>query len=266
MLTVADEILQDLPGLIRDYPDGPSLKIIAAHMGLELAHVRAAARTLNSEARADLMRRMDSREQFLVPYRYRKAEGLRFCARCDATFEQTEPRKFATGIHYSNRRCCTRACAIAWSWDRPGVREKRKAGISVSKQTPEAKAVLEAHNKRRWSKPEEHARLSEQNRREWADPLKKLLRSQSIAATHRTPEMRKFYSDLRKAWWQIPEMRQKMCEAATKAKNTPEFKAYFSALLRERWKDPVWRKKWERAVRVNGLKGGRKKKQESQAA
>lgn len=267
-VTVADEILRELPVLMKRHPSGPSLKQIAEHMGIEIAHIRNAAKSLNTEALADLMRRVDSKEQFLVPFRYRKAQGLRYCANCNKTFPQSHVTRTVSGTHYSNRRCCSRSCGIAWSWTRPGVKVKRKAGISISKNTSHAMDRLADHNKRRWSKPEEHTKLSEQNRREWADPMKRALRAQAIASVHRTPEMRQFYSNLRKEWWKVPAMREKMIVAARKAKQTPEFRAYFSELLKARWRDPAWRRKWLPAVRKNIAKASKasveKRKQNSE--
>lgn len=250
MITLADEMLAALPGLLGQYPDGPSLRVIASKIGADIASVRRAAKQLNTDARADLMRRPDSREQFLVSFRYRKALGLRYCAHCDGTF-QAERTKTSTGSYYSDRRCCSRKCGIAWSWSRPGVRERRAAGIAVSKGTPEAMSQLADHNKRRWSKPEERARLAEQNRREWADPVKASLRAQSIAAVNGSPEMRELYSNLRKNWWKDPAMREKMQAAMTAAHQTPEHRLAAHERMKARWQDPEYRKKMIAATKQN---------------
>lgn len=247
--SLADEILAALPQLLKTHIDGPGLADIAKHIGADMPSVRRAAFQLNSDARANLMRRLHSREQFLIPVRrYSRDLGYRYCAHCQSTFAV---------VHKSKRRCCSRGCGIAWSWSRPGVKERRSAGIKLAHSTPEARERLDVHNRRRWSKPGERERLSEQNRRQWADPVKKALRAQSIAAVNGSPEMRLLYSNLRKQWWKDPQMRERMVAAAKRAKNTPEFKAYFSELCRKRWRDPAWRKKWLLAVRRNAAKAGR---------
>lgn len=253
--TLADEILAVLPSIMIENPHGPRLRIIAQRLGADEASVRRAARQLNVDARADLMRRLDSPEQFLVPIRYRKAVGLRYCANCGETFTAPPVKTFKTGTHYSDRRCCSRSCGIAWSWTRPGVKQRRIEAIKTERKSPEAMARLAAHNKRRWSRPEEHEKLSAQNRREWADPVKGALRAQSIKAVNGSPKMVKFYSDLRKAWWKDPAMRQKMLNAAKASQSTQEYRAKLSKLVRERWRDPVWRKKWTEANRIKSRKG-----------
>lgn len=265
-VTLAEEVLAVLPSLMAERPHGPSIRAIAVRLGADDVNVRGAARQLNTEAKADLYRRTNSREQFLVPFRCRNVVGLRYCANCNKTFAMPPRKKIDGGSYYSNRRCCTRACGIAWSWNRPGVRQRRSAGIKTAHNTPEQRARLDAHNKRRWSRPGEREKLSEQNRREWKDPVKAALRAQSIKAVNGSPEKRKFYSDMRKAFWRDPAMRAKMIAAATKAKSTPEYRAYFSELCRQRWRDPVWRKKWMPAVKRNAALGASALKGKKQSA
>lgn len=243
--TLADEVLTALPALFARFPDGVPLARFVDALGADIASIRRAAKQLNVDARADLMRRLDSREQFLVPLRYRKAAGFRYCANCGETFVLPPE---------SNRRCCSRACGIAWSWTRPGVKDRRVAAIKAERKSPEAQARIAAHNKTRWSRPGEREKLAEQNRREWADPVKRALRAQSIKAVNGSPGMRKFYSDMRKAWWADPVMRKKMHDAALASQSTQEYRLKLSALVRERWRDPVWRKKWEKSSRLNAQK------------
>lgn len=252
--TLADEVVDLLPALLVERPDGVPLTLIADRLGSDMFNIRNAALQINRDGKADLMRRLTSREWFLVPVKARKFEGYRFCAHCDREFVPPA-RKRSTGCtYYSNRRTCSRKCWGAHAWRDPNKAQTRKAAMSRAQRTPKALARVAAHNRRRWSDPKEHKKLSERNRQMWADPVQRALMSQAIAEVQGSPKMRKFYSDLRKRWWKIPEMRRKMCEAATRAKSTPEYRAYFSELCKKRWRDPIWRKKWMKAVRANGLK------------
>lgn len=266
--TLADEVFGELTALVRAHPTGVTVSTVAKKFSADAASARRALRQLNTEGRAKLMRRMDSRQEFLVPLRYRAAPGLRICANCGIAFQLRPMARYATGTSHDNRKCCTRTCSISWSWRRPGVADRRKAGIRAERATPAARARAANFNKKRWAKPGERERLSESNRRRWADPAIKAEWSRAIARVQRSPEMRRLYSELRKQWWKDPAMREKMIASAKRVKNTPEFKAYFSELCRKRWRDPVWRKKWLAAARKNAAKAGhvsaeirRKKKQ-----
>lgn len=256
--TLADEIMAALPSITVSDARAATARFLAQHLGSDIASVRRAMAELNADARASLMRRPDSRRMFLVPFLSRGAPDLRCCAQCGNLFG-LRPKG-------DRRVCCTRACGVAWSWNRPGVRERRSAGIKTQKQTPEAMAALAAHNARRWSKPGEREKLAEQNRKEWRDPIKGKLRAQSIAIVQRSPKMRNLYSELRKVFWADPAMREKMLAGIRESKRTPEARAKFSALLSERWKDPAWRKKWLAAVRRNGARGAAKIKGRKQSA
>lgn len=240
--TLADEIL----AVVIEHREGVKLKSLTSTIGADIAHIRRAAKELNVAARAILMRRRSSREFFLVPNKS-QVDGLRVCVSCGTPFD---PPFWATPSgrkKFYPRRSCSRACGIAWSWSRPGVREKRSAGIKVTKNTPEAMERLAEHNKRRWSKPSEHEKLAEQNRREWADPVKATLRAQSIKAIHTQPEKRKHASDTKKRQWAEPGYRTKTVEGIRRSKTTPEARAQFSKLLADRWKDPVMRAKYTAA-------------------
>lgn len=253
--TLADETLDVLPRLLKLRPDGVPLALFVSELGADLPSIKRAARELNKSGLADLVRRLESRELFLAPLKYRPAVGYYFCAVCNTMFERPR-RKYRVGTYYSDRRTCSASCHAALTW-KPETKAARCAAISAAHSTPAALARTAAHNKRRWGDPEQHRRLSEQNRREWADPIKGAKRKQTITAVQRRPESRALYSAIRKEWWKDPAMRAKMIEAAKRAKNTPEFKAYFSELCRQRWRDPAWRKKWLPAVRRNAAKAGR---------
>lgn len=251
--TLADEIAAVLPLMLPVYVDGPSLKDIAQAIGADIASVRKASVELNSRGRANLMRRLNSREQFLVPVKYR-VDGLRTCSQCRSLFPMRYQEKSGK-LRFHDRRTCSDKCHRAAGWTDEN-RGRRCAALSAAQSTPKALARIVAHNKQRWSKPGERERLAEQNRREWADPVKKALRSQSIAKVNGQPHMRKFYSELRKQHWADPVKRQKMYEAATRSQRTQAYRKKLSTLTRERWRDPVWRKKWTEA---NRRKAGNRK-------
>lgn len=239
MKTLADEILEALPALVEMFPKGPTASELIGWLGASPVSVYAAMKELDADGRAILLRYPESKARYLLPIGHDLGKSS-ICANCGVTFSR--PKK-------SKRRCCTRACSIAWSWTKPGVAERRRAGIGAERATPKAKARTAAFNRRRWAKPEEHAKLSEQNRREWADPAKKAVRAASIQAAHGTPEKRAFYADLRREEWADPAIRESRIAAMRASKSTPEARAKFSALLKARWQDPVLREKYLAAVR-----------------
>lgn len=251
LASLADEILRALPELMLVNRSGPSALMICEAVGADIGAVRRAMHQLNEEGRADLMRRLDSREQFLVPLRYRGIDGLRYCVNCGETFKPPAKVRERGGTRYSNRRGCSRACGIAWSWNRPGVRDRRRMGIAQQKRTPEALAKTAEINEKRWARSGERERMGEKSRRRWADPVMKANLARAIALVQRSPEMRKLYSDLRKQWWKDPLMREKMVVAMKACRATPEARAKFSELLKARWHDPVLRKKYLAAARAN---------------
>lgn len=249
--SLADEVLAALPALMIAFPAGPGVAEIADHLGADRPSVRRAMRQLNADARADMMRRLHSREHFLVPLKSRGIEGYRLCACCGREFT-VRPRR--------HRRTCSRPCSIKWSWTRPGVAERRIGGIKKQRATPAAQERLAAHNRRRWSDPAQRQRLADWNRRRWADPATKADLARAIAAVQRTPEMRRLYSELRKTYWQDPEKRKLMLAGIRRSKSSPEARALFSGLLKARWQDPVLRPKYLAAVKVGGAKAAAKKR------
>lgn len=230
MESLADEILRS----VQDCTGRP-LREIAAEIAASLATVRIAAADLNRTGRAALMQKFNSRTIFLLPLRTPLwKHGLRICANCGRPFRL--PVK-------CQRFCCCRACSIAWSWQRPNTKERRRASISAQKNTPEALAVTAKINKERWSRPGERERLSASNRRRWADPDIAADWARSIAKAQRTPEQRKLYSDLRKKYWKDPERKRRMLDGMNAALAKPAVRARASEAMRARWRDPVQREK-----------------------
>lgn len=112
--TLAQEILSLLP----DHSQGITIAEIAHCLGAGIASVRAAARELNADGRAVLMRRIDSREHFLVSpkevTRQKVPTGLRCCVQCGKAFEIAKwycPKKRGQRFAYSPARTCSQKCA-----------------------------------------------------------------------------------------------------------------------------------------------------------
>lgn len=241
-MTLATDLLASLPKLTQRHPRGPMAKDMAAFVAASIPAVLDAARQLDAEGLAIFLRYPGSKARHLVPLAFDLGPQGRVCANCRVVFGQ--PKK-------GRRRCCGRSCGIAWSWKQPGVAERRRSGIVAERATPEARARLAEHNRRRWSDPDQHAVLSEQNRRQWADPVARARRSTSIQAANGSAEARAAWSAMRKEMWEDPGYRAKACAGIKASKSTPEARALFSELLRARWQDPVLREKYLAAVRKN---------------
>lgn len=232
------------------HPQGPRASGIAAALAAPEAKVRDAMDEIKASALAVVVRYPGSKARHVVPIGHFTPKQ-RACAYCDLYFE--------TSINSTKKICCTRSCAVKYSWTRPGVVEQRSAAIKKAHSTPEQRKRLIEHNRRRWAKPEEHKKLSEQNRREWADPVKRAKRSASIQAVHGAPEMRSYYKKMREDNWADPEYRAVMKERFDEAKAKPSYRANKSEALRKRWKDPLKRsrllagvkKNWEKASERN---------------
>lgn len=162
--------------------------------------------------------------------------------------------EFATPTSNPRRRSCSRSCAVALSWKNSDTAARRQASIKAQKNTPEGRAQSTESNNKRWSIPGQRERLSDWNRERWADPKTREELSAAIKATHSTPEMRAFYSQLRTADWARPSYREKMIAAVRAHHGTPEARAKFSVLLRGRWQDPILRPKYLAGVRANAAK------------
>jgi hypothetical protein len=271
--SLADEILAVLPDVIRGNPGGATGRVLSAVLGADILSLRRAMVKLAEDGRADLRRRKATgREWAVVPWRYRDplADGERYCPTCKEFFKLRPKIRRHHATTYDNRHCCSRKCSVAWSWTRPGVAKKRKAGILLERQTPAGKKRTIEHNRKRWSRPGERKRLSEWNKRRWADPVIKAELSRAIALAQGTPEMRAFYSNMRTELWKDPKFRKRMVDGIKKSKGSPEARKLFSKLLKERWQDPVLRKKYlagvRRAAKIRGAQMKGKKQSRKHVA
>ena len=68
--TAADEILSALPGLLLEFPKGPTARVLATRLSIEDHRVRQAVRSLDKDGRALMMRRKDSSSWHLIPPGY----------------------------------------------------------------------------------------------------------------------------------------------------------------------------------------------------
>jgi len=249
MKTLADEILDVLPALTAQRPEGATVEDVANLLYVPAANARAAMKRLRDDGRALLVRYPGSKRRYLTALNHDFGPKRRACAHCGLVFAAQ-----------SKRRCCSRPCSIRWGWTRldPDQREARTANAREGCRRPENRARITAQNLARFSDPVERENIAAHNRKRWADPVARAKNSASIQRVHGSPEYRKLYSDQRKAMWEDPEYRERCIAAMAAAKRTPEARARFSALLRERWQDPAWREKWARAVKANSEKGASK--------
>lgn len=241
MKTLADEILDALPALIAQRPEGATVEDITELLYVPATNARAAMKALGEDGRALLVRYPGSKRRYLVPLDHGFGDRRRPCASCGLVF--LPPAK-------SGRRCCSRPCSIRWGWDRldAGARDARTANAREGCRSAENRARVTAQNNARFADPAERENIAAHNRRRWADPVARAKNSANIQRVQGSPEYRRLYSELRRAMWDDPEYRERCIAAMTAAKRTPEARAKFSALLRERWKDPAWRKKWEDGI------------------
>lgn len=256
MRTLADEIADALPAMMAEFPAGPGLREICRRLAADWPNVRAAAFRLNTEGRADVMRRRSSRELFLAPLKCRTVDGMPHCANCGNPFERPPRKVYPSGSCYNDRRCCCRSCSVALSWKNAGTRAARIAGQRKVKSTPEAKARTAETNRRRWARPGEKERMSERNRRLWADPTGAALRTQAIRRSKRKPESRRKASEARKAAWRDPVIRERMLDGMRRAHGTPQHRKKLSESMKARWRDPEQRAKMTAA---NGAKASNRR-------
>lgn len=232
MRKLPDEIVGAIPDLMKAYPGGPIAAEVATFIAADVPNTRAAMEALESEGRAKIARR--GRGLHLVPIDY----PVKICPICRA--EHEPPPK-------SKRITCSRSCANAMSWRRPGVKEQRVATLVAQRRSPEGRANTAERNRIRWSDPAQHALLSEQNRKRWADPYQNAKQAVAIQRVNAMPEKRELQRQRIKARWDDPVGREKLVGGIRKSKSTPEARAKFSKLLKERWEDPVWRAKYTAA-------------------
>lgn len=242
-MSLAAEIVAALPAMMAEHPRGPRAMDAAKHVAAPYTAALKAFDAIKAEGLAIVVRYPGLKARHVVPIGHDFGENGRACAYCDLLF--FVPKKS------DKRRCCCRACGIAWSWTKPGVAERRCVGIRAERETPKAKERLAAHNQRRWAKPEEREKLGEQSRARWADPVQRAKLSASIQAVNGSPEGRARQSRIKKEAWKDPAYRESHVAAVRAHHGKPESRAKFSKLLRERWQDPILREKYLKATRAN---------------
>lgn len=70
VITLADEILKDLPKLIEKFPKGPTINDLCAWLSADRGHVQRAMNEIAQDRRAKIIRRADSSAYHLVPTDY----------------------------------------------------------------------------------------------------------------------------------------------------------------------------------------------------
>lgn len=245
MTTLADEILDWLPGFMSEEPRGATVADICEALIVGQSYVRAAAMALDTQGRAIFLRYPGAKTRHLVPLGHDAGPGRGICANCRVVFEQ--PAK-------GRRICCGRSCAVSWQWKNLDVAERRRASILAERATPEAHERALRNNAKRWAREGERERLSEQNRRMWADPAKKAQRSASIQAVNGSAERRANCAAIRRELWSDPEYRARATAAIRASKTTDEARAKHSQEMKRRWADPLLREKYLAATRDNCAK------------
>jgi len=245
--TLTDEIVAICGELVTPYSKGLLVREIAKHIGCAEARVRDAFDEIKASERAIIVRHPGEKARRVVPcghdFGFPRAT---VCKNCDVLFERA-PKSVALN--------CSIQCKNSWTWKNPETRAKRLAGIRAERATPEAKARLAEHNKRRWSKPGEREKLSEQNRREWADPVKRAKRSAGIQAANGTAEMRKKYSDRKKEQWRDADYRDHISTAVREANQTAYCRAKASENMKEKWRNPQSRARYMAGQKKRAEKG-----------
>lgn len=213
---------------------GVTIAQAVALCGGQQAHVEKAFEAIAVSGAAIMVKRGRGGVLYLV----HPASGVLACKVCRREFARKAKSKRVT---------CSSHCHAASTWGTVEQRAARGRAISKALSTPEGKARLAEHNKKRWSKPGEREKLAAQNRREWAKPEKAAIRAAKIRINHGKPEVRKFYSDLRKKDWANPVQRKKMRDAAAASQKVAAYRAHFSEVMKQRWKDGDLRKKYTEA-------------------
>ncbi len=243
--SVADQIIAAIP----EGRAGLSLEDAAGFVGGPLTDSRKAFEKVAADGHAMLVRRGHGGRLFLV----RLDAGVLSCVMCQREYQRGKKSKRVT---------CSTPCAMSYGWAKAGPEAAKKRGeaIAASHDTPEQRARLAAHNKRRWAKPSEKEKLAAQNRREWKDPEKAAIRAAKIRINHQKPEMREFYSKLRKSDWQRPEYAEMVKAKAHASQKVAAYRARFSTLMKQRWADGDLRKKYTAAnIARNKIKSAKAK-------
>lgn len=198
-LTLADEIAEAMPEILRGIDNGPLARDIAEHIGADVPAVRRAMEALDADGRAKIIRR--GRALHLVPSDY----PGRICVICRAEFQPVAKRT----------KTCSHSCALHLAWQNPDMRRRHQASVKASR-TPELRAKSSIVNRERCSKPEVRRQLSEQNKRAWRDPeirVRRLLSIKEAWRGEKAAPRRDRQRQKKLRLWSDPEWRAKTIEA-----------------------------------------------------
>lgn len=107
--TLADEILNALPALIKEFPKGPTTKQVAKRLGVEDHYARRAMIDLDRDGRATLDRRKDSSAYHLTPFGYDAPPPDLTRAQQDVFNVLCQAASGDGWVRLSNREICERA-------------------------------------------------------------------------------------------------------------------------------------------------------------
>lgn len=211
---------------------GLSLSEAMEVLGHDRAHTKAAFDALASCGKIIVVKRGQGGRIFAV----QSSTGVLACAVCQREFTR-KPK--------SKRRTCSETCHVKLAWRKN--RDERLASLRAAGKSPKRVAALAETNRKRWADPAQHEKVSAENRRRWKDPETAAIMAAKIRLNHSKPEMRKFYSDMRKKAWQDPEY-----AAMVKAKSAASLREQsrrdkLRDLAKQRWADPVFRAKFTAA-------------------
>jgi hypothetical protein len=243
MKTLADEILDALPAMMRDHPRGASVEDIANLLCADAAHVRSAMKALHDDERASLARWPGSKRRYLVPFDHNFGGRLHPCPNCYVVFKMNQ----------NGAACCSRECGSQRFWSRLDTdqRRARTDHLITKSRSPESRAKLSARAKAYSADPAHRAALSARSKAWWADPAKKAVLAAKIQKATSAPNWREAMSERRKRDWQDPAYREKMVKAHREAAATPEYRQRRSEVSKKLWADPIMGEKMRANSREN---------------
>jgi hypothetical protein len=243
MKTLADEILEALPGLMDSHPKGAAVEDISNLIYAPAAHVRAAMLALHTSARASLARWPGSKRRYLVPVGHDFGQRRRACPHCHLVFT----------LNPNDAPCCSKSCGSQHWWNKasPEERAARTAPVIANSRTPEARAKTSARTKARAADPAVKAALSERTKAWWANPANAAVLAAKIQKVASDPVRRRAMSERRKKDWQDPAFREKLVSAHRAVAATPEYRARRSETLKAVWAHPVTGETMRAATRKN---------------
>lgn len=228
--------------MMQHWQKGPTFDDIASHLGADRLSVRSALLEMANNGHVTLLRHRRGGALHAFPKEW--DHGIfRVCPSCSIAF-----------VSETQRKTCSRSCAVSLSWKNPSAAEKRISSIKAQKMSEESRLLSVAVNKKRWSRPGEREKLSRRSKEMWSDPVTRAELSAKIYIAQSTPEMRALYSKIRKDQWNDPQKRELMVRRIRETKGTPEARAKFSKLLKDRWDDPEGRKIYLAGVRKTARK------------